>query len=78
MSQYASAAFLLPSTADVRAILYALAAIDCASNVACSIEQFTDADVIWVQCEGEDAIASCGTAMALLQAPPFNLIYTEV
>lgn len=73
---FRTAAFLLPDTADVRAILFALADIDTDSAVTTQIERFTDANVLWVIAEGEQAQETIELAQAML--PAFGLTFTEV
>ena len=73
----ASAAFILPDTADVRAILLALADIDTDCAVYTQIEKFTGETVLWTVVEGGEQIRETLDAIQAL-LPTFGLTYTEV
>jgi hypothetical protein len=72
----AAAAFELPDTADVRAVLFALADIDTDCAIYTQIERFTNTNVLWIVAEGEEVRRAIDAALALL--PSFGLTYTEV
>jgi hypothetical protein len=73
----ASAAFLLPDDADVRAILFALADVNTDCAIYTQIERFTSSTVLWIVAEGgREVQETIAAVMELL--PRFGLTYTEV
>jgi hypothetical protein len=72
---FASAAFVLPEHADVRAILFALADLDTNAAVSAQLERFPTWTALWVVAEGYDAVDAITQAQQLL--PTFGLTFTE-